>query len=59
MEVKIGSRWYVCSPYIDWKHLLHAKYVDEEQGWDIDDMRENYLIKGTFEGFANDWTVEP
>jgi len=54
VEVKIGSKWYVVSPWIDWRQVLQAKFTPGV-GWDVDGTKDNYLQKGTFSDFAEDW----
>lgn len=54
-EVKIGTKWYVCSKYKNWRSIMHIKYQDAQQGWIEDASKTNEIVTGTISGWANSW----
>lgn len=55
-EVKIGDKWYVCSPYKNWKSILYVKYKDASTGWELDATKTSEIVEGTLSGFAGSWS---
>ena len=56
VEVKIGGKWYVCSPYKDWRSIMHIKFKDSTDGWIYDASKTNEVVLGTISGFAGSWS---
>jgi len=54
IEVKIGGKWYVCSPYKDWRCIMHLEFKGQQQGWGYANGI-NEIVPGTIGGFAHDW----
>jgi hypothetical protein len=55
VEVKIGSHWYVCSGYKNWRMIMHVKYDGTAGHWVKDDAKTNEVVEGTIEGWAGTW----
>ena len=55
VEVKVGNRWYICSPYKNWRCVVHLLYQDEEHGYVQDQSHDNEGVPGTIGGFAGSW----
>ncbi len=58
VEVSIGSYWYVCSKYKNWRSIMHVKYEDATSGWVQDASKTNLIDSGTISGFAGDWSED-
>ena len=58
VEVKIGSKWYVCSPYNYWRSIEHVKSNAGATAWIAVPGATNEIVTGTITGFANTW-AEP
>jgi hypothetical protein len=56
VEVKIGTKWYVCSPYKEWRMIMHVKFQDATSGWVEDTSTTNEIVLGTISGFAGTWS---
>jgi hypothetical protein len=56
VEVKIGTKWYVCSPYKEWRMIMHVKFQDGTSGWVEDTSKTNEIVLGTISGFAGTWS---
>ncbi|MHC4867921.1 MAG: hypothetical protein ACYTEX_27945 [Planctomycetota bacterium] len=56
VQVKIGSKWFVCSPYKEWRCIIHVKYKDATNGWVYDTSSTNEIVLGTISGFAGSWS---
>lgn len=55
VEVRIGSYWYVCSPFKPWRAIIHVKL--DGNGW-VEDNFTNEVVPGGITGFAGSWTDE-
>lgn len=51
VEIKIGTKWYVCSNYYHWRAIMHVKYQDNNVGWVPDGQKVNEVLPGTINGF--------
>jgi hypothetical protein len=58
VEVEIAGKWYVCSPYKDWRSIMHVKYKDATDGWVYDASKTNEIVVGTITGFAGSWSED-
>jgi hypothetical protein len=58
VEVKIGTKWYVCSKYKNWRMIMHVKYQDATSGWVQDASKTNLIDSGTISEFAEDWSED-
>jgi hypothetical protein len=58
VEVKIGSHWYVCSGYKNWRMIMHVKYDGTAGHWVKDDAKTNEVVEGTIEGWAGTWNED-
>lgn len=56
VEVKIGDDWFVCSPYCEWRMIMHVKFKDAATGWIEDASKTNEIVPGTISGFAGSWS---
>ncbi len=56
VEVKIGTKWYVCSLYKEWRQIMHLKFQDATTGWIEDTSKTNEIVEGTISGFAGSWS---
>jgi hypothetical protein len=56
IEVNIGGKWYVCSPYKHWRSIMHVKFQDATTGWVEDTSKTNEIIVGTIDGFSSSWS---
>jgi len=56
VQVKIGTKWYVCSPYKEWRSIMHIKFQDATAGWVEDTSKTNEIVVGTISGFAGSWS---
>ena len=58
MEIKIGSNWYVCSKYKNWRTIMHVKYQDATAGWVEDTTKTNEVVEdhGPLTGFSGTWS---
>jgi hypothetical protein len=54
IEVKIGGKWYVCSPYKNWRCIMHLEFKGQQEGW-WQGNGINEIVPGTIQGFAADW----
>jgi hypothetical protein len=51
VEVKIGDKWYVCSPYLYWRMIMHLKYDNVNSTWIPDNQKVNEIVPETIDGF--------
>ena len=58
VELKIGGNWYVCSPYKEWRMIMHVKFQDDTAGWVEDASKTNEIVPGTISGFAESWSED-
>lgn len=58
VEVKIGTNWYVCSPYKEWRMIMHVKFQDATNGWVEDTSKTNEIVVGTIDGWAGSWSED-
>jgi len=58
VEVKVGDNWYVCSPYKQWRSIIHSKYDDVQEKWIYDTSKTNEICPGTIDGFAGSWSED-
>jgi len=58
VEVRIGGKWYVCSPNKYWRSIMHIKYKDAQSGWIEDAGKTNEVVEGTIEGWAGEWSED-
>jgi hypothetical protein len=60
IEVKTGqgtyARWFVCSPYLQWRAIQHLEFIDQGTGWGMDGDCTNEAVTGTLDGFSGSWT---
>ena len=56
VQIKIGSKWYVCSPYLEWRTIMHVIYSSAVSHWIKDTSKTNEVVTGTISGFANTWS---
>jgi hypothetical protein len=48
VEVNIGEKWYVCSPYLNSRSIMHVKFDDATNKWirDPDPNKANEIVTG-------------
>ena len=58
VEVEIGGKWYVCSPYKEWRMIMHVKFQDATAGWVHDASKTNEIVLGSIGGWAGSWSED-
>lgn len=58
VQVTIGGKVYVCSPYVNWRSIIHAKFQDATTGWVWDATKTTEIVPGTIENWPNTWSED-
>jgi hypothetical protein len=58
VQVTIGGKVYVCSPYVNWRSIIHTKCPDNTTGWIWDTTKTTEIVTGTIDGWAETWSED-